>query len=636
VNSNSPRYNLDVNGTLNVAQTATFVNTSNAGTLRVTQTTRLDGNVGIGKDPTNTLDVNGDINFSGTLKSNGAAVSFGAAGINSSGNVGINKAATTYALDVSGDTNIQFAGPVVPTPIAFVGSGVAGPFTAGTGLSAILNKPLGCAVVSGVTYVVNASTYPTICQITSGVVTLLAGSISASGFVDGTGSAATFTSPRYITYSSVIGALLVGDSSRIRKVTTGGIVTPLFTHTANVYGICVDSIGNVYFSDETRKVYKLPSPYTTATLITTLANDGYAGCTADSQNNIYFTDYSKIIKITSAGAVTTFAGGTAGYLDGQGTSAQFSNLTGITCDTSGNLYVTDRTSKKIGQITSAGLVTTIANCTEYQYDLQFDSTNQRFLSTDYDANILYRYPITDTTINTLKTNCGSIYTNTMYIGGPNGGAQSNYIRFYGTSGDKGSEYKTSVIGENIYVNGTSIESSELVIFKANNGDDRVRVLASGGFQVDLLPDTAYWPDSSPPPVPTIAGAFIVASGGNVGIGTISPGYKLDVRGDIYSSGNVTAYSDVRAKENIVTIDSPLDKIMKMRGVYYTRKDATQIQRKRQVGVIAQEIEEVLPEVVMTDETENKNKSVAYGNIVALLIEGMKAQQSTIDSLLTRI
>ena len=105
---------------------------------------------------------------------------------------------------------------------------------------------------------------------------------------------------------------------------------------------------------------------------------------------------------------------------------------------------------------------------------------------------------------------------------------------------------------------------------------------------------------------------------------------LTVTGNITASGNVTAYSDQRAKENIVTIDSPLDKIMKMRGVYYTRKD---MPGPRQVGVIAQEVEEILPEVVLTDSTEEKKKSVAYGNIVALLIEGMKAQQSTIDSLL---
>jgi hypothetical protein len=105
---------------------------------------------------------------------------------------------------------------------------------------------------------------------------------------------------------------------------------------------------------------------------------------------------------------------------------------------------------------------------------------------------------------------------------------------------------------------------------------------------------------------------------------------LDVNGNLTASGDITAHSDQRAKENIVTIDSPLDKIMKMRGVYYTRKD---IPGSRHIGVIAQEVEEVLPEVVLSDSTENKNKSVAYGNIVALLIEGMKAQQSTIDSLL---
>ena len=119
--------------------------------------------------------------------------------------------------------------------------------------------------------------------------------------------------------------------------------------------------------------------------------------------------------------------------------------------------------------------------------------------------------------------------------------------------------------------------------------------------------------------------------GNVGIGTNAPAHALHVSGNIYASGNVTAYSDMRAKENITTIDSALDKVMALRGVYYTRKD---IVGPRQVGVIAQEVEEILPEVVITD-SEGK-KSVAYGNIVALLIEGMKQQQSTIEALLSRI
>ena len=106
---------------------------------------------------------------------------------------------------------------------------------------------------------------------------------------------------------------------------------------------------------------------------------------------------------------------------------------------------------------------------------------------------------------------------------------------------------------------------------------------------------------------------------------------IDNSGNINASGNVTAFSDVRLKENIVTLDSAIDKVMALRGVYYTRKDNP---GPRQVGVIAQEVETILPEVVMTD-TEGK-KSVAYGNIVALLIEAMKEQQSTINGILAKL
>jgi ribosomal protein L27 len=122
-------------------------------------------------------------------------------------------------------------------------------------------------------------------------------------------------------------------------------------------------------------------------------------------------------------------------------------------------------------------------------------------------------------------------------------------------------------------------------------------------------------------------------GGNVGIGKDPTQYALDVNGSIYASVDVLAQSDIRVKTNIVEIDSPLEKILKMRGVYYNRRDDSNTTPARHVGVIAQEVEEVLPEVVSTDTSEARNKSVAYGNIVALLIEAVKAQQSTIDSLL---
>jgi hypothetical protein len=100
------------------------------------------------------------------------------------------------------------------------------------------------------------------------------------------------------------------------------------------------------------------------------------------------------------------------------------------------------------------------------------------------------------------------------------------------------------------------------------------------------------------------------------------------------SGNVTALdliasSDRRLKQNIVTIDSALEKVLKLRGVYFNRLNS----EKRNLGVIAQEVEDVLPEVVFTDETSEQMKSVAYGNIVALLIEALKEQQEQIDKLM---
>jgi hypothetical protein len=86
-----------------------------------------------------------------------------------------------------------------------------------------------------------------------------------------------------------------------------------------------------------------------------------------------------------------------------------------------------------------------------------------------------------------------------------------------------------------------------------------------------------------------------------------------------SESNITAYSDIKLKENITTIDSALDKTLNLRGVYYTRKDKED--KTRKVGVIAQEIQEVLPEVVRSDDSDTL--SVDYGNITALLIEAIK-------------
>ena len=107
---------------------------------------------------------------------------------------------------------------------------------------------------------------------------------------------------------------------------------------------------------------------------------------------------------------------------------------------------------------------------------------------------------------------------------------------------------------------------------------------------------------------------------------------MNYYGNIYATGNVTARSDLRKKTHITTIQDPLEKIQQMRGVYYNKKD----EKTRNVGFIAQDLETALPEVVDTNTADEGYKSVSYGNITAVLIEGMKSQQSTIASMLSSI
>ena len=117
----------------------------------------------------------------------------------------------------------------------------------------------------------------------------------------------------------------------------------------------------------------------------------------------------------------------------------------------------------------------------------------------------------------------------------------------------------------------------------------------------------------------------IDSSGNVGIGTSSPSYKLHVSGDIYATGNVTAYSDIKLKENVKTVENAVDLVNKMRGVTFTRKDTGE----DGVGVIAQEMQKVLPQVV----TEKDGIiGVAYGNIVGVLIEAVKELSAEVKRL----
>ena len=139
----------------------------------------------------------------------------------------------------------------------------------------------------------------------------------------------------------------------------------------------------------------------------------------------------------------------------------------------------------------------------------------------------------------------------------------------------------------------------------------------------------------------------VGTGTNESISGLS--HQLQVRANgnlwaamgygLWTAGNVTAYSDIAVKENIKKIDNALAKVCQINGYTYDRIDIKKHNEEsgedspvRQAGVIAQEIEKVLPEVVQGQEG---NKSVAYGNMVGLLIEAIKEQQQQIEELRAR-
>ena len=96
------------------------------------------------------------------------------------------------------------------------------------------------------------------------------------------------------------------------------------------------------------------------------------------------------------------------------------------------------------------------------------------------------------------------------------------------------------------------------------------------------------------------------------------------------NNDITAFSDRRLKTDITNIENALPKVMRMQGVYYKRNDVEDA--REQVGVIAQDMETIVPEVVLTADDEMQTKSVDYGKLCAVLIESIKELKAEIDEL----
>jgi hypothetical protein len=212
---------------------------------------------------------------------------------------------------------------------------------------------------------------------------------SNQGYIDGAGISAQFNVPAGITKDAA-GNLYVADrdNHRIRKITPAGVVSTFAgsgiagfvngTGTAaqfdQPYGITIDPSGNIYVADRLNNAVRKITP---AGVVSTFAGGtgGYAdgigtaaqfrelyGLTSDASGNIFVPDFfnQRIRKITPAGIVTTLAGGTIGFTDGTGAAASFNYPFGIAADAAGNLYVGDYYNHAVRKVTPAGVVTTLA------------------------------------------------------------------------------------------------------------------------------------------------------------------------------------------------------------------------------------------------------------------------------------
>ncbi|MEA1676249.1 tail fiber domain-containing protein [Nitrospirillum sp. BR 11163] len=124
----------------------------------------------------------------------------------------------------------------------------------------------------------------------------------------------------------------------------------------------------------------------------------------------------------------------------------------------------------------------------------------------------------------------------------------------------------------------------------------------------------------------------IDNAGNVGIGTASPGAKLDVAGNINAAGSVTQNSDMRLKTDVAALpDGALDQVLRLRPVTFRWKAPKDAEMEgRQTGLIAQETEAVLPDAVMTAKDKAGTKSIKYNEVMVTMLKALQEQQGLIQ------
>jgi hypothetical protein len=221
---------------------------------------------------------------------------------------------------------------------------------------------------------------------------------------------------------------------------------------------------------------------------------------------------------------------------------------------------------------------------------------------------------------------GSVYA-TAFVGDGSGLTNVSAAGFSGGTVAGATTFSSTVALNGVVTLNNNLNTNNTAVISMGSGTRQMLNLFGTQYALGIQANTLYYRTGST--FRWFRGGVHSNTEGAPGSGG-TQAMVLDASSNLTATGNVTAFSDQRLKTDIEIIANPIGKILQLDGVTFTRIDSGQ----RGLGVIAQQVQKVLPELIVVD--ENGYLSVAYGNLTGLLIEGVKAHEQDISQLKSQV
>jgi len=567
--------------------------------------------VGVGKsNPGYPLDINGDLNFTGTLRQNGSAY-VGSQWSNTSSNVfimssniAIGKSNAAYPLDVVGDIN--FTGVFRQNGTPYVGSQWSNTssnvFIIGSNIGIGLSNPQ----------------YP----------------LTVNGDVGINGNLNLVN--RTLTFS---GITIIPDSNLNANITSMVTSIPGYSNEGSNLLLFISS-------NSANDYIRFMSSNTEKMRLTGQGNLGIGlsnpQCPFDVIGDIGYSNLIKSRNGTNGARLLLFGTDTTNAFHGLGVGT---NQLQISVPSTSHMvsmgYTTSGTFNEVMRVQANGLVGIGSNPSfvldvkgnaTYNYLARFTSYNSCLMVSTGDVAGRFNPLVKVNDVSLLCTSNNTADTGGLLLGPWATGAKG--IRIDGPTGYVG--VGLSNPAALLHVNGDAWANKCVLV---TDGTSNAPV-----FSWSNDTNTGIFHPALDQMAVSIAGSNMLhMTSSNVGIATSNPSYTLHVTGSVYATGDILAFSDARKKTNVCLIENAISKIDSISGYTFEvlKEFETSSNHPRHTGLLAQELETVLPEAVYED--GNGYKSIAYGNVVGLLVQSIKemkrdyeARLSQLEAIISRI